>query len=60
MICEPCRAGQQTVKVTRQNHDGSKTVQTTKGHNACQGGTWCDCQHKKDVDIRLPLPAEDC
>lgn len=47
MICKPC------IKATAPGHTKE---QQRKCHSKCRGPSWCDCQHKVEVDIPKVMP----
>ena len=48
MICSPCRAA--GILLTLNANDPAVVMQ----HQNCKGGTWCDCAHKTDSQVRKP------
>lgn len=48
MICKDCRIEADLRTEIGANHEGRSvlSVPPGAGHDACKGGTHCDCQHK--------------
>lgn len=47
MICSPCRSAGKYL--TAGNAHAAELA-----HAQCKGGTWCDCAHKTDSQVRKP------
>jgi hypothetical protein len=54
MICEACAAAADWPDAVDRIVPWEAQLLRRQAHDACQGGTWCDCQHRissPDIDL---------
>lgn len=52
MICPSCRnAADLPTKVIDESSMRARETLRRTGHDNCPGATWCDCQHKTQLEM---------
>ncbi len=58
MICDPCKQGIHAGPVLNMVEQLPGGGMLITGTPVCKGGTWCDCQHRTDVNVAATMVAK--